>query len=98
MAWDDCLPGTAGYERSHAALASDDEKCQSYGLGFGTPAYAECRQNFEAQRAARFNAGAALLMQQNRPAPSAPLTPYVMPQPLNTNCVKNGPFTNCQTY
>lgn len=33
--------------------ASDDTTCQSYGLKFGTPEYAQCRQNVVAQRDAR---------------------------------------------
>ena len=39
---DDCLPGTAGYIAPPVYLNGDAE-CKSYGLKFGTPAYAQCR-------------------------------------------------------
>jgi hypothetical protein len=45
----DCLPGTAGYADPNRFAATDDVQCKSYGLAFGTPAYAECREKLSAQ-------------------------------------------------
>ena len=53
---DDCLPGTAGYDSAQkrvqkvAAIVQfnqqdDDTTCKSYGLKFGTPEYAQCREH-----------------------------------------------------
>jgi hypothetical protein len=54
IAWDDCLPGTKGYEvRQHSLknlsaaraekTATDDAICQSYGAKPGSDAYVSCR-------------------------------------------------------
>ena len=54
VAWDDCLPGTKGYEIRQQSLknlsaakadkaAADDQACQSYGAKPGTDAYINCR-------------------------------------------------------
>ncbi len=54
IAWDDCLPGTKGYEIRQQSLrnlsaaqaeksATDDAICQSYGAKPGTDAYVNCR-------------------------------------------------------
>jgi hypothetical protein len=54
IAWDDCLPGTKGYEVRQQSLknlsaaraeksATDDALCQSYGAKPGTDAYINCR-------------------------------------------------------
>lgn len=54
VAWDDCLPGTRGYEIRQQSLknlpgakadkaAADDQACQSYGAKPGTDAYINCR-------------------------------------------------------
>ncbi len=54
IAWDDCLPGTKGYEVRQQSLknlsaaraeksATDDAMCQSYGAKPGTDAYINCR-------------------------------------------------------
>jgi hypothetical protein len=54
IAWDDCLPGTKGYEIRQQSLrslsaaraeksATDDAVCQSYGAKPGTDAYVNCR-------------------------------------------------------
>jgi hypothetical protein len=45
----DCLPGTAGYADPNRFAAEDDTLCKSYGLTFGTPAYADCREKLLAQ-------------------------------------------------
>lgn len=54
IAWDDCLPGTKGYEVRQQSLknlsavrsekaTTDDAVCQSYGAKPGTDAYVNCR-------------------------------------------------------
>jgi hypothetical protein len=45
----DCLPGMAGYSDPDKFAVIDDTQCKSYGLTFGTPAYAECRERLSAQ-------------------------------------------------
>lgn len=86
----DCQPGTAGYNSGVALNNSDDSTCRSYGLQFGTPAYAQCRQNIEAQRSANARAAALIASQANRPPPQ--------PAPVvNTSCQNFGTTINCQT-
>lgn len=54
FAWDDCLPGTKGYEIRQQRLKKlaeakagkdylDDAKCRSYGAAPGSDAYVNCR-------------------------------------------------------
>lgn len=54
IAWDDCLPGTKGYEVRQRSLknleaaraekaVSDDLACRSYGATPGSDAYVNCR-------------------------------------------------------
>ena len=54
IAWDDCLPGTKGYEIRQQSLKNlsdakarkdleDDAKCRSYGALLGSDAYVNCR-------------------------------------------------------
>ena len=54
IAWDDCLPGTKGYEIRQQSLKNlseakaekdymDDAKCRSYGAAPGSDAYVNCR-------------------------------------------------------
>lgn len=54
VAWDDCLPGTRGYEIRQQSMANlsaakaakdirDDEQCRSYGAAPGSDAYVNCR-------------------------------------------------------
>ncbi|TWR79727.1 hypothetical protein FJD37_23020 [Pseudomonas saxonica] len=54
IAWDDCLPGTKGYEIRQQSLKNlseakaekdymDDAKCRSYGATPGSDAYVSCR-------------------------------------------------------
>jgi hypothetical protein len=83
----DCNPGTLGYNNSVAVTNSDDATCQSYGLQFGTSAYAQCRQNIDSQRGANARAAAALLASQNRPPP--PPQPYYVPTNPTVNCTSN---------
>jgi hypothetical protein len=86
----DCLPGTAGYNSGVALNNADDTTCRSYGLQFGTPAYAQCRQNIEAQRSADARAAALIASQASPPPPQPSPT-------INTNCQHYGTMTNCQT-
>lgn len=54
IAWDDCLPGTKGYEIRQQSLKNlseakaekdymDDAKCRSYSATPGSDAYVNCR-------------------------------------------------------
>ena len=54
IAWDDCIPGTKGYEIRQQSLKNlseakdekdymDDAKCRSYGATPGSDAYVNCR-------------------------------------------------------
>lgn len=54
VAWDDCLPGTRGYEIRQESLkrlaisqqgqaTTDDQQCRSYGAIPGSDAYVNCR-------------------------------------------------------
>lgn len=55
---------------SSCAGQMDDQTCKSYGLSFGTPEYANCRQGIAAQRQSALQAqqqnNAALIQQQNQ--------------------------------
>ena len=51
---ENCAPGTTAYEEKQdekaaktAVGAINDAKCQSYGFQPGTPAYAQCRKDFD---------------------------------------------------
>jgi hypothetical protein len=101
FAHSDCAPGTPGYRAANAAreaaAARDDAdaaRCQSFGLKYGTPEYAQCRMNIDNQRAANFRA-----------AVSAPPPQPTRPAPTSTNCTTFGSnnggtiqgSTNCMT-
>ena len=86
---------------------NDDAKCQSYGLKFGTPEYAQCRQNTEEQR--QENRRQALSRIGDAATSFHPVAPgYVVgpnppivtqtTMPRNTTCNTVGQTTNCQTY
>lgn len=105
---DDCLPGTEGYEKMQNRMVAgprqrtqDDELCKSYGLKFGTKAYADCRQNILGMRVSNGNQNAAnqaAIMQSiiaNQPKPQ----PYMMPvnRPVTTNCTKSGNGVSCMS-
>jgi hypothetical protein len=93
----DCSPGTAGYNNGVAVANSDDATCQSYGVQFGTPAYAQCRQNIDAQRGANARAAAAaLIASQNRPPPQPYYAPTAPPNPT-LNCTSNRYGTTVNT-
>jgi len=58
VAWDDCKPGTAGYNQRHNAALSDASRCTQYGFTPGTDPYANCMMQLDQQRS---QANAALL-------------------------------------
>lgn len=58
VAWDDCLPGTKGYEirqeslrrvkaAEQAQIDHDDQLCRSYGAVPGSDAYVNCRATLQ---------------------------------------------------
>jgi hypothetical protein len=58
-------------------MAQDDATCKSYGLQFGTPDYANCRQHIADQRANHHlfgnrSAGVVIQQQQNVTPPTNP--------------------------
>jgi hypothetical protein len=61
--------------------AEDDATCKSYGLAFGTTAYAECRENAATQR----NAADIAMMQ------------HLNQEPVKTKCTSDGNNTNCES-
>jgi hypothetical protein len=94
----DCEPGSLGYEKAAAINSGDDATCQSYGLEFGTPAYAQCRQNTVSQRASNNAAlAAAIIASRPQPQPYQLPMPSPPPRPLSTNCQNYGQIINCQT-
>lgn len=50
VAWNDCSPGSAGFEKRARAEASDEVTCQSYGLQPGTDEFVRCRAAFRMNR------------------------------------------------
>lgn len=64
IAWDDCKPGTLGYEKRQDALKQDDELCKSYGLVFGTAEYAQCRIALKGQSEANKRAALSILVKK----------------------------------
>ena len=98
VAWDDCLPGTKGYEIRQNKLTRDDELCKSYGLEFGTPEYGQCRVSLHNQSEANKQAALNAWIASRQQAPA--MTPYQMPVTKNTNCTTtyngNQAHTTCQ--
>lgn len=98
----DCAPGSLGYQKALALKeaatardASDDARCRSFGLQFGTQGYAQCRMNIDNQRAA--NTRAVLNAQQPMPPrPSLPATTNCMTSDSNIGGIVSG-TTNCTT-
>lgn len=76
--------------------AADDAACRSYGLQFGTPAYAECRQRREVASQQQALAALGALQGINRPQPAP--APYMMQTPTRTTCSSVAGTTNCTTY
>lgn len=94
----DCLPNTLGGRRISERVTGDDDTCRSYGLQFGTGAYAECRERLAGNR----QAVAGTLLGAYATRSVAPVTPepYMMPtsrRPLTTNCFRTGQMVNCTT-
>jgi hypothetical protein len=84
-----------GYQRDVAIQQTDDARCQSYGLKFGTPEYAQCRQSLEGQRQA---AALAVLraFRTNQSAGQVPIITRPAPAPSQASCVTAGVYTSCQ--
>lgn len=82
-------------QQARNEAAADDAACRSYGLQFGTPAYAECRQRREIASQQQALAMLGVLRGMNQPQPDA--APYMMPtrSPVITNCVAAGTTTQC---
>jgi hypothetical protein len=89
---------TSAEEVRQKNAALDDETCRSYGLTFGTPEYAQCRQNIANQRSANARAalGLLLLQQQNQPATYIPQPQPQAPVRMTTTCNTVGNATYCQ--
>lgn len=84
VAWDDCEPGTRGYEIRQSALNRDDRLCQSWGAVPGTDAYVNCRASL-AQANAQQRAAIAAAMINHMPAPQ-PAHAYQVPVNPTFNC------------
>src|ERR1700737_481120 len=85
--------------RDTAIAGKDDATCKSYGLSFGTPAYAQCRQNLVNQREATAR---ALIMSRPQPPavvevhPTTPPRPMTLPAgPASTDCRMIGNMLRC---
>jgi len=89
---------TAQQQARNEAQA-DDAACQSYGLKFGTPAYAECRQRRDAASQQQALAALGALQGMRTPQPAAPEA-YQMPvrRPVTTTCSMPGGITTCTSY
>ena len=58
------LPLLAGCQSTQEIAAADDDRCRSYGLAFGTPEYAQCRQFQQADHTRRYEADKQAMAQQ----------------------------------
>jgi hypothetical protein len=98
IAWDDCEPGTKGYEMRQAAANRDDQDCQSWGAKPGTETYVNCRAMLAQANAQRRAAVAAALI-ATMPKPQ-PVQPHVMPTSPTVNCtsVQTGTITNTNCH
>lgn len=50
VAWNDCAPGTAGYQRRNEAQLSDRNRCAAYGFKEGSTEYAKCLMSLDQNR------------------------------------------------
>lgn len=93
VAWSDCAPGTAGYQRRQNSLDQDADRCSGYGYTPGTDGYAHCRMSMDQNRDRAHDAllGAVVAGSLARPAP-------VIARPSITNCTSVGSSTNCTSY
>ncbi|WP_428377966.1 hypothetical protein [Lichenicoccus sp.] len=101
MMEDDCLPGTAGYQKAQEVEQADEDNCQAQGFTAGTTAFLDCRTNEEDQRAERRQAAAAFLYQQAQQTaapPPAPLFQPALPAPqtvqMNQQTFGNSSYYN----
>ena len=78
----------AASARAQAIAAQEDAQCRSYGAAPGSPAYVQCRMNFDNQRAQARAAMASQLMGRLMPPP---------PQTVNVNVCQPvpGQFNTC---
>jgi hypothetical protein len=75
--------------RAQAIADSEDAQCRSYGAQPGSPAYIQCRMNFDNQRAQMRSAVAGALIQRS-------FAPPPQPQTLNVNvCNQPGQVNTC---
>ena len=77
-------------ERIAEQNQQDDETCKSYGLQFGTPAYADCRLRLKAKQ----DADAASANQAMVDA----IKGIGQKQSVNTDCTTYGKTTSCTSY
>jgi hypothetical protein len=92
FAWDDCLPGTKGYEKKIAIQGAMKDKCASYGFRKGTDAYAQCMMTLDQNRKNRIAMGMAATGTYH------PMPVYQMAHPVTTNCNTFGGTTSCSSY
>jgi hypothetical protein len=50
VAWNDCAPGSAGYNKRISMQRGNQERCSGYGFQPGTDAYAQCLMNLDRDR------------------------------------------------
>ena len=87
-------------ERMAQIADHDDQQCKSFGTAYGTPEYAQCRQNLLSIRNANGRAALqAFALSHPAMQPTAP-QPYMMPvnRPVNTNCTVIGQNVSCNSY
>lgn len=81
----------------HAAQASDDATCRSYGAEPGSDSYVRCRTALATSRA-QMNQAALMALIANRPLVQPPPI-YTPPPSTTTNCtssvIGNQVYTNC---
>ena len=70
------------YERAQAITANEDAQCRSYGAEPGSPAYVQCRMNFDNQRTQMRAQLASQLIGRSFPPP---------PQTVNVNVCQSVP-------
>jgi len=72
----------ASKEIAEKQAAADDAQCKSFGLTFGTPAYAECR----------------IRLTEGRERSAAAARAALLAEPTATNCQTYHGTTTCQSY
>lgn len=98
--WDDCSPGTKGYENRARLGENDAAQCSAMGYAPNSREDVLCRINLDNQRGQAQKAviGSAIASGALFPKP-APVVPYQMPvnRPMNTTCNSFGGQLNCST-